>query len=204
MEMLSQKEMLGSRIRTAREAAKVSSAELSRKIGISRAAVAQWETGQTEPSAANLRKVASVLNVTLEWLGQGRGTTATPRATPRAGAPAPVPSDGVLVDLKKLPAEQAKLLLSAMGGKNCEIWRLTSSVLAGAGYQDGDYLVVSLDQAARARDTVLVQSSGLSVFRVLFPPYLYAAPIGPQPSPTIVDNLQTVIRGVVVSRLSLT
>ena len=40
---------------------------------MSRAAVAQWETGMTEPSAANLRKVANVLGVTLEWLGQGHG-----------------------------------------------------------------------------------------------------------------------------------
>lgn len=198
MEVLSQKKMLGSRIVEAREAANLTPAELSRKVGISRAAVAQWEMGETEPSAANLRKVANILGVTLEWLGQGRGTAASPQA-----GVAPLSSDGVLVDLKKIPAEQAKLLLSAMGGKNCEIWRLTSSMLAGAGYQQGDYLVISLDQAARARDTVLVQSGPLSVFRVLFPPYLYAAPIGPQPSPTIVDNVQTVIRGVVVSRLSL-
>src|SRR5882762_7239812 len=113
------RKLIGERIAKAREAAGLNPSELSREIGVSRAAVAQWEVGKTEPNARNLRKIASVVGVTLEWLGQGRGTAA---AAVGSGS---IMSEGELVDLKALPADRAKTLRQLMDGKKAEIWKLT-------------------------------------------------------------------------------
>jgi HTH-type transcriptional regulator, cell division transcriptional repressor len=122
------RKLLGERIAQAREAAGLNSSELSRELGVSRAAVAQWEIGKTEPKARNLRKIASVVGVTLEWLGQGLGTAAG------AVSSGSIISEGALVDLKAVDQNHAKMLKMAMDGKKAEIWRLTSDALAGAGY----------------------------------------------------------------------
>ena len=64
---------LGSRIREARKRLRFSASEVARQVGVSRAAVGQWETDASEPAAGNLRKLAQILEVELEWLGQGKG-----------------------------------------------------------------------------------------------------------------------------------
>ena len=192
------RKMLGERIAKAREAAGLNPSELSREIGVSRAAVAQWEVGKTEPNARNLRKIASVVGVSLEWLGQGQGAAA-------GAAGGSLMSDGDLVDLKTLPADRAKMLKAAMDGKKAEIWKLTSDALAGAGYQPGDFLVVDIGAVASARDIVLATHNKFPLFRLMFPPYLYSVQVGKQaPAPIVVDNMQTIVRGVVTSRLTLT
>lgn len=193
------RKLLGERIAKAREAKGLNPSELSREIGVSRAAVAQWEIGKTEPTARNLRKIASVVGVTLEWLGQGQGTAS---AAVGSGS---IMSEGELVDLKALPADRAKTLRQLMDGKKAEIWRLKSDALAGAGYQPGDFLVVDIGATASARDIVLATHNKLPLFRLMFPPYLYAVQVGRQaPAPIVVDNMQTIVRGVVTSRLTLT
>jgi transcriptional regulator with XRE-family HTH domain len=193
------RKLIGERIAKAREAAGLNPSELSREIGVSRAAVAQWEVGKTEPNARNLRKIASVVGVTLEWLGQGQGAAAG------AVSVGSIISEGELVDLKALDQNHAKMLKPAMDGKKAEIWRLTSDVLAGAGYQPGDYLIVDTAATAHPRDIVLATHNKFPVFRLLFTPYLYAVQVGKQaPAPMVVDNMQTVVRGVVTSRLTLT
>jgi transcriptional regulator with XRE-family HTH domain len=193
------RKQLGERIAKAREAKGLNPSELSREIGVSRAAVAQWEIGKTEPNARNLRKIASVVGVTLEWLGQGQGAAAGAVST------GSIMSEGELVDLKTLDQNHAKMLRMAMDGRKAEIWRLKSDALAGAGYQPGDYLVVDVGATAHARDIVLATHNKLPLFRLVFPPYLYSVAVGKQsPAPMVVDNLQTVVRGVVISRLTLT
>jgi transcriptional regulator with XRE-family HTH domain len=193
------RKLIGERIAKAREAKGLNPSELSREIGVSRAAVAQWEIGKTEPTARNLRKIASVVGVTLEWLGQGLGTAAG------AVSVGSTMSEGELIDLKAVDQNHAKMLKMAMDGKKAEIWKLTSDALAGAGYQPGDYLVVDVGVTAHARDIVLATHNKLPLFRLMFPPYLYAVQVGRQaPAPIVVDNMQTIVRGVVTSRLTLT
>src|ERR1700694_304466 len=99
------RKLIGERIAKAREAAGLNPSELSREIGVSRAAVAQWEVGKTEPNARNLRKIASVVGVTLEWLGQGRGTAAG--AAVGGANSGSTMSEGKLIDLKALDASHA-------------------------------------------------------------------------------------------------
>ncbi len=64
---------MGRRIRQARLAKGLSQKKVADRFGISRAAVAQWEGGDTNPGTAKLEGVADILGVRIEWLTTGRG-----------------------------------------------------------------------------------------------------------------------------------
>ncbi len=64
---------LTTRILRARKEKKLSQQALADLIGVSRSALAQWETEMSSPSLANLRKMAEILEVSFEWLATGRG-----------------------------------------------------------------------------------------------------------------------------------
>jgi transcriptional regulator with XRE-family HTH domain len=62
------------RIRRARAIARLTQAELARRLGVNRSAVTQWEhAGGTTPSVAHLSRIATEANVCFEWLATGRG-----------------------------------------------------------------------------------------------------------------------------------
>lgn len=64
---------LSVRIRQARLGAKLSQAELARRIGVKRGAVTQWEQPQgTHPSIAHLIQIALETGTRFEWLATGR------------------------------------------------------------------------------------------------------------------------------------
>lgn len=53
----------------------MSQAELAEKVGVSRAAVSQWENGETKGlKPENLLAVARTLEVDLDWLVYGQGS----------------------------------------------------------------------------------------------------------------------------------
>ena len=62
---------LGQRIRARRDAVGLTQEKLAAACGVSRAAVAQWESGVTRPSLDNLVKAAEALGVWLSWLTTG-------------------------------------------------------------------------------------------------------------------------------------
>lgn len=62
---------IGERIRERREALGLSMTALGKLCGVSRAAVHQWEAGDTSPKRATLPKVAEALKVSLAWLVSG-------------------------------------------------------------------------------------------------------------------------------------
>jgi transcriptional regulator with XRE-family HTH domain len=62
---------VGKRIRDTREARRISQHELADLLGISAAAVCQWETKGTIPRAKTLKKVAHALGVSEEYLSTG-------------------------------------------------------------------------------------------------------------------------------------
>lgn len=68
---------LGDRIKQGREnAGRMSQDALAHEIGVSRAAVAQWESkkdNNTKPSIENLVKIAESLDLNIEWLITGNG-----------------------------------------------------------------------------------------------------------------------------------
>lgn len=55
-------------IKSLRIKRKMTQAELAEKIGVDQTAVSQWETGQTNPKAALLPRVAEALGCSLDDL----------------------------------------------------------------------------------------------------------------------------------------
>ncbi len=64
---------IGARIRAARERSGLTQAALATQVGVSRSAVAQWETGRAGQVGGNLAQIASVLGVGVEHLLLGGG-----------------------------------------------------------------------------------------------------------------------------------
>jgi phage repressor protein C with HTH and peptisase S24 domain len=58
-------ERLGKTLRAAREKRGLTQADLGRQVGVSRAAIGQWEAGDTEPSTQHLISVCSVLGISV-------------------------------------------------------------------------------------------------------------------------------------------
>ena len=63
---------IGARIRTAREEQGWTQDQLAAAVGVSRSAVAQWETRRAGQVTTNLTRVASTLGVGVEYLMHGR------------------------------------------------------------------------------------------------------------------------------------
>jgi transcriptional regulator with XRE-family HTH domain len=59
---------IGPRIRAARRGRSLTQDELADLIGVSRSAVAQWETGRTGQVTGNLSRIAGALEVNVEYL----------------------------------------------------------------------------------------------------------------------------------------
>ena len=65
---------LAARIRKARNHARLSQLELAGLLGVSRGAVANWEsTSAVVPASERLQRLALVTRVSYEWLATGRG-----------------------------------------------------------------------------------------------------------------------------------
>ena len=66
---------IGSRIREARERYHITQSELAKKVGVSRIAVTQWESGSTKDlKPRNLMATARALGIDVNWLVYGKGT----------------------------------------------------------------------------------------------------------------------------------
>ncbi len=76
----SSEETVGARIRAARLARSMTQADLALEVGVSRSAVAQWETERSGQVRGNLTRIAAVLGVSVQHLLQGREATAEPAA----------------------------------------------------------------------------------------------------------------------------
>ncbi len=77
---------IGRRIAQARKEAGLSQQAVANRFGISRAAVAQWENGDTFPGSSKLEGLADVLGVSLEWIATGRGAKQATAAGSDGGA----------------------------------------------------------------------------------------------------------------------
>ncbi len=94
---------IGERIRLTRQERRITQEELAGAVGVSRSAVAQWETGRSGQVTGNLARIAQVLGVGVEFLMQG------------AGASIPEPSTGDEMAMLRLyrecSAEDRQILL---------------------------------------------------------------------------------------------
>ena len=62
---------IGTRIRAVRRERGLTQDELADRVGVSRSAVAQWETGRAGQVTGNLSRIAGVLEVNVEYLMYG-------------------------------------------------------------------------------------------------------------------------------------
>ena len=69
--MPSPKPTISKRIRQARQSRGLTQAVLSERLRVTRGAIGHWEQGVTLPSTTNLRALAAVLGVPMEWLING-------------------------------------------------------------------------------------------------------------------------------------
>ena len=58
----------GEKLKEARKAAGLSQEELAEKLSVSRSAVAKWETGSGMPDVSNLKAMAQLLSVSVDYL----------------------------------------------------------------------------------------------------------------------------------------
>ena len=59
---------LGEKLKEARKKVGISQEQLSEKLGVSRSAVAKWETDNGIPDIDNLKTVSRLLNVSIDYL----------------------------------------------------------------------------------------------------------------------------------------
>lgn len=67
----SERQSVGQRIRGLRLGSNMTQDQLAARVGVSRAAVTQWETNRANQLGENLRKVAEVFNTSLGYLVTG-------------------------------------------------------------------------------------------------------------------------------------
>ena len=77
---LTEPAQIGARIRAARNGLGQTQDQLAMAVGVSRSAVAQWETGRAGQVTGNLTRIASVLSVPVEFLMFGEDKHATGQA----------------------------------------------------------------------------------------------------------------------------
>jgi transcriptional regulator with XRE-family HTH domain len=71
---------VAARVRQVRRKAGLTQAELAYLLQVSRSAVAQWEAQEgSDPSSANLARLATALDCSFEWLATGRSARAFQR-----------------------------------------------------------------------------------------------------------------------------
>ena len=92
----------GDRVAAAREAAGMTQAQLSRRMGIKKSTLAGWEQDLSEPRANKLSILSGLLNVSMSWLLTGEGEGMSEPASLTAE-----PSDfgAILLELRELRSE---------------------------------------------------------------------------------------------------
>ncbi|MHA6262722.1 helix-turn-helix domain-containing protein [Arenibacterium sp. CAU 1754] len=89
----------GDRVLAAREAAGMSQAQLSRRLGVKKSTLAAWEDDLSEPRANKLSMMAGLLNVSIMWLLTGEGEGTISPTEEEAGTPE---MSGVLAELREI------------------------------------------------------------------------------------------------------
>ncbi|NOT87641.1 MAG: helix-turn-helix transcriptional regulator [Lysobacter sp.] len=112
---------LPTRIRKARLSARLTQAELARRVGVKRSAVTQWEHPLgTTPSMHHLIQIAIETGTCIEWLATARGPcSTTPGETagsiPLTNGEAHDPQeDEALLRFRRLPAHKRRIALQIL------------------------------------------------------------------------------------------
>lgn len=160
---------IGKRIAQARKEASLSQQAVADRFGISRAAVAQWESGDTHPGMTKLEGLAQVLDVRLEWLATGKGTKRGSDMPASAPVLPGMHRTAPLLSWNMSPAwpERAQ----PMGGGHVPLMtRVETGIRAFAlaiedesmspEFAPGDHVIVDPDVVPQAGDFVVARSTG--------------------------------------------
>lgn len=111
---------LTSRIRIARQNAGLSQQELSERIGVTRGAVANWESdSEITPTVEHMIRLAILTGVSFEWLATGRGAGNDDQASSQpVAAPEEFARDSdercLLQLFREAPKQQRPLILDVI------------------------------------------------------------------------------------------
>lgn len=130
---------IGTRIKTVRKEKGISQGVIARRIGISVAAVSNWETGKNELSGDSLIAVAAILGVSPAWLQTGKGEPSSGLALPHQPyqasneEPSISPQEQALLELfRGLRNDQKSEIvrsLEAQKQENTRLWEELSKVM---------------------------------------------------------------------------
>lgn len=173
--------------------------EIARQAGVSPSTLSKFENDPdniAQLEAMTVRKIEASTGYPLASYERApaAGGLAAPEAEPYAAR------DGD-------PVQRA--LAAYVEGENAIVpWRLNTAALEGAGYLEGDILLVDLNAEPRDGDMVCAQlydwsGAATTVFRVFQRPFFLTSPGAPgRPvTPILLDGKAAQVRGVVVASL---
>jgi transcriptional regulator with XRE-family HTH domain len=128
---------LGNRIKTARKRLRMSQAVLARHTYVDQSSIAYWESGRTSPKYSRLLELASILEVTPEWLQFGINTGSSNKTVPLV---ATIGLPGSAPDIAKGIAGKFVELGMGQQSEDCIAVAIRGDALAPA-YMDGDVLI---------------------------------------------------------------
>jgi transcriptional regulator with XRE-family HTH domain len=159
---------IGKRLRLAREARGLSGGDIAKACEVSRQAVSQWESDETQPAIGNLEKAAARLTVSLEWLRSGRGPAPDLRVIPLAGrkkrsrqpvASAPLPPLPDMIPEQSMGIGAGPLVLD---GRIHDWWKLPNGLVTETLRTSPPFLVVlrvmsdSMEPGIKLHDFVII------------------------------------------------
>ena len=103
-----EKNMLRTRLKELREQHKLTQAQLAKKIGVSRSAVAMWEIGESSPDNNMLLALASVFGVTVDYLLGRDNTAAAQQETPADSLQGLDPNESSLISYYRACSDDGK------------------------------------------------------------------------------------------------
>lgn len=156
---------IGRRIAHARKEASLSQQAVADRFGISRAAVAQWESGDTHPGMTKLEGLAQVLDVRLEWLAIGKGAkragdAAAPLSENQRAAPLLSWETSTAWPERANPPGGAHPPLVTRAETGVRVFALAiEDESMSPEFAPGDHVIVDPDVAPQAGDFVVARSA---------------------------------------------
>jgi transcriptional regulator with XRE-family HTH domain len=155
---------IGKRIATARTTYRLSQAELAHNLGVTRAAISQYEQGKIRPRPLMIDRLAALFNADPDWFERGRGT-----APSALDAPMKIPEVNVeLLTGRPLDLEAARkweLPGGIFAGKiGDQIMVIVAPNRAGP-IRRGDRVVIDMSRREGIGLALAISGAGIPVFR---------------------------------------
>jgi len=165
-------------VRRRRRALSLTQDELATRAGLSLDMISRIERGTRVPGLAVCRRLASGLETTIPALlpPDGNGAPAAAPSPAKRGRPAAAPAGGQVPVLSGLKAMRTAgsasgatghVLFNAAEGDDCFAFRVEDDSMSGAGFIEGDLVVLRRERSAEDGDLVLAAVDGRALLRRL-------------------------------------